>query len=95
MEIGIRMALGAGRREVLVMILREAAWLLTIGLVVGTALALAFGRAANSMLFELKPHDPMTITVAVMLLAAVAFGASYLPAQRAAKLDPMVALREE
>jgi putative ABC transport system permease protein len=94
-EIGIRMALGADRREVLVMILREAAWLLAVGLAAGTALALAAGRAASSMLFELKPYDPLTMTAAVMLLAAVAIGASYLPAQRAAKLDPMVALREE
>jgi putative ABC transport system permease protein len=94
-EIGIRMALGADWRDVLAMILREAVLLLTIGLAAGTALALASGRTASSMLFDLKPYDPLTMAAAVILLAAVAISASYLPAQRAAKLDPMVALREE
>jgi putative ABC transport system permease protein len=89
------MAMGADGRDVLAMILREAAWLLVIGLVAGTTLALAVGRATSALLFELKPYDPLTITAAVMLLAAVAIGASYLPAQRASKLDPMVALRDE
>lgn len=94
-EIGIRMALGANGRDVLRMILREAGLLLAIGLVVGTALAVAAGRAATSMLYGLKPHDPITIALAIASLAAVALVASYMPALRAARLEPIVALREE
>jgi ABC-type antimicrobial peptide transport system permease subunit len=94
-EIGIRMALGANGRDVLRMILREAGLLLLIGLAVGTALAVAAGRAATSMLYGLKPHDPITMALAIASLAAVALLASYLPALRAARLQPMVALRDE
>jgi putative ABC transport system permease protein len=94
-EIGIRMALGANRSEILVLILREAARLLAIGLVVGGALSIAGARTAKSLLYGLKSYDPLTLLGAVLLLAIVAVAASSLPAQRAAKLDPMVALREE
>jgi predicted permease len=94
-EIGIRMALGADRMGVMRLVLREAATLLAIGLAVGTALALAAGAAARSMLFGLRPYDPLTLAMAVALLAGVTLAASYLPALRAAKLDPMVALRDE
>src|SRR5579859_2068252 len=94
-EIGIRMALGADRMGVMRLVLGEAATLLGIGLAVGTALALAAGTAARSMLFGLQPYDPVTLAMAVALLAAVTLVASYLPALRAAKLDPMVALRDE
>ncbi|HYL74093.1 MAG TPA: ABC transporter permease [Bryobacteraceae bacterium] len=94
-EIGIRMALGADRRAVLAMILREASVLLAVGLAAGAVLALVAGRVAGSLLFQLKPHDPATLAMATVLLAAVAIAASYLPAQRASKLDPMTALREE
>jgi predicted permease len=94
-EIGIRMALGADRMGVMRLVLREAATLLAIGLAVGTALALAAGAAARSMLFGLRPYDPLTLALAVALLAAVTLAASYLPALRAAKLDPMTALRDE
>ena len=94
-EIGIRMTLGAGRGEIVTMIIREAGVLLAIGLAVGIALALAASRAAGSMLFGLKPYDPVTLALAAGLLAAVAVAASYLPAYRAARLDPMEALREE
>jgi putative ABC transport system permease protein len=80
---------------VLAMVLREASMLLAIGLGVGTLLALAAGRAAGSMLFKLKPDDPATIVTSIVLLAAVAIAASYLPALRAANLDPMTALRDE
>lgn len=94
-EIGIRVALGAQRGHVISMIMREAAALLAIGLVLGSALALAASRTATSLLFGLKPNDPVTLALAVAALAAVAAAASFLPAHRAARLDPMAALREE
>ncbi|MGA2597471.1 MAG: ABC transporter permease [Bryobacteraceae bacterium] len=94
-EIGVRMALGADRGSVVRLILREAGLLLAAGIVVGTVLALWAGRAASSLLFGLKPYDPSTIAGAVALLAIVALLASYAPARRAARLDPMDALREE
>jgi putative ABC transport system permease protein len=94
-EIGIRMALGADRRMILSMIMREAGTLLSVGIAIGIVLALAGARAASSLLFGLRPHDPPTIAIAVFSLAAVAALASFLPARRAASLDPMVALRDE
>jgi predicted permease len=94
-EIGIRMALGANRGDVLGLVLREAGMLLAVGLVIGTGLAIAVGRTASSMLFGLKPTDPVTIGLSITLLAVVAIIASFLPAMRAARLEPMLALREE
>lgn len=94
-EIGIRMALGADRGNVLALVMREAATLLAIGLVIGTGLSLASTRAAASLLFGLKPHDPVTMALAAVSLAAVAAAASYLPAFRAARIHPTEALREE
>jgi putative ABC transport system permease protein len=94
-EIGIRMAFGANGAGIVGLILREALLLLGIGLVVGTALALAAARTASSMLFGLKPYDPSTLAFAISALALVAVAASYIPARRAAGVDPMVALREE
>lgn len=94
-EIGVRMALGASRRDVLTLILREAGTLLGIGLAVGTGLALLAGSAARALLFGLTPGDPMTMGIAVVSLAGVAAAASFLPAHRAATLDPMDALRED
>ncbi len=94
-EIGIRMALGASRGGVLRLILKEAAVLLVAGLILGTILALSSGKAANKLLFGLKPSDPGTIALAVSLLAAVALLASFVPAMRAARTEPMAALREE
>jgi putative ABC transport system permease protein len=90
-EIGIRVALGAGRGEIVTMIIREAGMLLAIGLVAGIALSLAGGRAVGSMLFGLKPYDPLTLAQAAALLAVVAVAASYVPAHRAARLDPIEA----
>jgi ABC-type antimicrobial peptide transport system permease subunit len=92
-EIGIRMALGAQRGNVVGMIMGEAGFLLAIG--IGAALSLAAARTATSLLFGLKPHDPATLGLAVIALAAVAAAASFLPAHRASRLDPMAALREE
>ena len=94
-EIGIRMALGARGLSVLWLVLREALTLVVIGLVLGVGASLALTRTAESLLYELKPNDPLTIALATLLLAAVAVFAGYLPARRAAKVDPMVALREE
>jgi putative ABC transport system permease protein len=94
-EIGIRMAIGAERVDVLRMILREATVLTVTGLVIGTALALGSAQAAKSLLFGLKPRDPLTLVMAVVTLSAVAALASFLPAYRASKLDPLTALRYE
>jgi putative ABC transport system permease protein len=94
-EISIRMTLGAGRHEITAMILREAGRLLAVGVGIGLPLAIGGTRAASSMLFGLKVYDPLTLALAATLLAAVAVAASYLPARRATKVDPMAALRYE
>jgi putative ABC transport system permease protein len=94
-EIGIRMALGANRLRVLTLVLREATVLLCIGLGIGLVLSVITARAAGSLLFGLKPSDPLTLVMAAASLALVAVTASLLPAQRAARLDPLEALREE
>ncbi|MBV9147462.1 MAG: ABC transporter permease, partial [Acidobacteria bacterium] len=94
-EIGIRMALGADRAGIVAMILREAGWLLALGVAGGAVLSLAGARTAKSLLYGLKSWDPLTLLASIALLAIVAIIASSVPAQRAAKLDPMVALREE
>jgi predicted permease len=94
-EIGIRMALGAHSLSVLWLVLREALTLVAIGLVIGVIASLAVTKTAASLLYELKPNDPLTIALATLLLAAVAALAGYLPARRAARVDPMIALRDE
>ncbi len=94
-DIGIRLALGASRGQVVAMVMGDALWLLAIGMVIGAGLALAAGRGAGSLLFGLKPHDPVTLCGAAALLAAVALAATFLPARRASKVDPMTALRYE
>ena len=78
-EIGIRMTLGADRREIVAMVMGEAARLVGWGLGAGLVLALAGGRAARALLFGLQPHDPITLGAAAVLLAAVALAASYVP----------------
>jgi ABC-type antimicrobial peptide transport system permease subunit len=94
-EIGIRLALGAERGQVVAMVMREAGRLLLIGVLTGAALSLLAGRGARSLLFGLKPYDPLTLGAAALLLAIIAAAASFLPARRASKLDPMAALRDE
>jgi putative ABC transport system permease protein len=94
-EIGIRMALGADRGRVVALVLREAAWLLMLGLAAGALLALALARTASSLLFGVKPDDPPTFLAALAALAVVALIATLVPARRAAALDPMTALRDE
>jgi hypothetical protein len=87
-EIGVRIALGAGRARVIQLVLSEAALLLVIGLAVGVALALWAAKAAASMLYGLTPYDPVTLGGAIAVLAAVGMVASYGPAHRASHLDP-------
>jgi predicted permease len=94
-EIGVRMALGASRGDILRLILRETALLLAAGAGAGAALAVAGGRAASSLLFRIRPDDPVTLVAAIALLAGVAFAASYLPARRATRIEPVVALRAD
>ena len=94
-EIEVRMALGANRWQVVRMVMKHAWGLLLIGVAIGIALSLIAGRGANSLLFGLKPYDPVTLAAASLLLAAIATLASFLPARRASKLDPMIALRYE
>ncbi len=94
-EIGIRMALGARAADVLRLIIRQGMGLVLIGLAIGTAGALALTRVMSSLLFEVKPADPLTFASVSVLLAAVAFAANYIPARRATRVDPMIALRYE
>jgi putative ABC transport system permease protein len=94
-EIGIRMALGARAADVLQLIVRQGMGLVLIGLAVGAAGALALTRVMRSLLFDVTPWDPLTLASVSVLLAAVAFAAGYIPARRATRVDPMIALRYE
>jgi predicted permease len=94
-EIGVRRALGAQQGDVLWMVIREAVSLVGIGVTVGIAGALLATRLISSMLFGLKPTDPLSFGLATSLLIGVGLLAGYIPARRAAKVDPMVALRHE
>ena len=94
-EIGIRIALGAQRRDVLRMVIGESAQLALIGIAIGVALSLAASRLISSLLFGVKAVDPLTFIVVSAMLGAVALLASYVPARRAMRVDPVVALRHE
>ena len=94
-EIGVRMALGAQRGQVLRMILREAVFLAAAGISVGLLASIGLTRYIRSMLYDLTPFDPLTLYGAVLLLLLVVLAAAWLPARRASRLDPMVALRHE
>jgi putative ABC transport system permease protein len=94
-EIGLRLALGAQRRDVLAMIVRQGMSMTIAGSVVGVAAALALTRVMSSLLFDISASDPLTFTTIPLLLAAVAFVACYVPARRATRVDPLVALRTE
>lgn len=94
-EIGVRMALGAGLGDVLRLILGDGLRLVVAGGIVGMALALAGGRALRGFLYQVSPGDPVTLALVVALLGLVGMAASWLPARRAAAVDPMTALRQE
>ena len=95
MEIGVRMALGAQRREVLWMVLVESLSVAALGLALGIPASLAVARTLRSMVYGLSPSDPLTILLALAGIAAVALAAAFFPARRAASIDPMSALRIE
>jgi putative ABC transport system permease protein len=94
-EVGIRMALGATRRQVLGLLVKQGMFLVLLGVVIGIAGALGFARLLASLLFGVKASDPLTFAAVAAMLAAVAFVATYIPARRATKVDPIVALRYE
>jgi len=94
-EIGIRMALGAQQVDVLKLVLHQGMTLTAIGIVAGLAGALALTRLMSSLLYDMKPFDPATFAAVSLLLTAVAFFACWLPARRAARVDPMGGLRYE
>jgi predicted permease len=94
-EIGIRMALGAQRSNILWLVLRDTLWLIVVGLIVGIPLSLGAGRLVASQLYGLKATDPLSLIAAALFLTVVAILAGYLPARRASKVDPLIALRDE
>ncbi len=94
-EIGVRMALGASRSNVLAMVLRESLWVLIAGLIVGIPLAYFASRQLKSMLYQLSPFDPASFALAIAAMLAVSAAAAFVPARRAASIEPMQALRTE
>jgi predicted permease len=94
-EIGVRLAVGAQPWQVRTLILRESTWLTAAGIAAGTIAALVLCRLVKSMLYGIRPDDPATVIAGILVLLAVALGASWIPARRAAALDPMEALRHE
>jgi predicted permease len=94
-EIGLRMALGAEGRVVRWIIMRQALWLIAAGLLVGTAAAMAGARVLQTVLFGLTPADPISVATAALVMIAAGIAAAYIPARRAAQVDPIVALRAD
>jgi putative ABC transport system permease protein len=94
-EIGVRMALGAQRRDVLGLISRQGMLRAGFGLLAGLLVSVALTRVLTSQLFAVSALDPLTFVAVLFVLAGVALGACYLPARRASRVDPMVALRYE
>ena len=94
-EIGVRMALGAQRKDVLQLVVGQGISLAMAGTVTGIACALALTRFLRSLLFDIKPTDPATFAVVCVLLVSIALFACYVPARRAMRVDPIVALRHE
>jgi len=94
-EIGVRMALGANAAQVRGMVMRQVGWMLLIGGAVGLAGAVALGRVAGSLLYQMKGFDPAVFVLAAVVLTGVAASAGYLPARKASVVDPVQALRHE
>jgi putative ABC transport system permease protein len=94
-EIGVRVALGATREDILRLVLTQASKMTAIGVACGIAVALGVARILSSQLFEIGPTDPLTFGVVLLLLLAVAAAASYVPVQRALRINPLTALRHE
>jgi ABC-type antimicrobial peptide transport system permease subunit len=94
-EIGVRIALGASRGSIFAMVLRQGGRLVGVGIVIGLVAAFGLTRLMTGFLYEVRPTDPMTFTAVSLLLMAVALLACYMPARRAMKVDPMIALRYE
>jgi ABC-type antimicrobial peptide transport system permease subunit len=94
-EIGLRVALGAQQQDVVRMVLKDALKLVLVGALVGTPLALAATRLLRNQLHDVEPTDPLALGVALLVLTASAVAAALLPARRAARLDPLTALRAE
>ena len=94
-EIGVRMALGAGRGEVLGLVMREVAAMAAIGIAIAAPLSYPLASLAKSMLYGVAPHDAMALAGAAVVLAVTALAAGYIPAARAARVDPLVALRND
>jgi predicted permease len=94
-EVGIRMALGADRRDILLMVLGEVGWLVLVGVAIGVPGAVAASALIRTQLYGVAPADPLTLAGSALLLVSVAIAAGYLPARRAARIDPNVALRAE
>ena len=94
-ELGVRMALGAARRDVLLLVIREAAVLVVIGALIGIPLAMLASRGVESLLYGVGSSDPLSYLVAAVALVGVSALAAFLPAHRASRIDPMVALRKD
>jgi predicted permease len=94
-ELGVRMALGATRRKMIGLVLRDVAGLVVAGVLIGSAVALTLGSLARSILFGLTPSDPAAFVIAASILGATALLAGWLPARRASRVDPLIALRHE
>ena len=94
-ELGLRMALGAQRRDILRLILTGGGRLTVVGIALGTACALGLTRLMEGLLYQVRPTDPATFTVVGLGLVGVALAACAVPARRASRVDPMVALRQE
>jgi ABC-type antimicrobial peptide transport system permease subunit len=94
-EIGIRMAIGASRGQVLAIVGRRALWLIGSGTIGGLAVALAAGRFLEKILYGVEPTDPLTLVIVLGLLLAIAALACWIPARRAIRINPVTALRQE
>ncbi|HJY39848.1 MAG TPA: FtsX-like permease family protein, partial [Steroidobacteraceae bacterium] len=94
-EIGVRMALGANSGAVRSMVLKQVGLMTLVGGIIGLAAALGIGHAASSLLYKLDGKDPVVMVMSAIVLTAVAFGAGFIPARRASRVDPIAALRYE